>query len=208
MELAEQQDKAAYWLQTGSSEVLSRWVYALVAPFPTVLDGVSTAELRAAWAGDRSGPYAGQPLLMDAPTRETFSAAWGGPAAGVVKVVPADALLEQAWKDQSAWAIVPFEALEPRWKVLAVDGVSPLHKDFDPAAYPLAIPFALQPNPAGGIQPGSPVQSLLATNRDPAKMTEVITTGVTALVRATAETMRRKGNTYPAQDIGGILRRS
>ena len=205
VELAEQQDEAAYWLGAGSSEVLSRWVYALVAPFPTVLDGVSATELRAAWAGDGSGPFAGKPLLMDAPTRETFSAAWGGPAAGAVKVVPADGLLEQAWKDQPAWAIVPFEALEPRWKVLAVEGVSPLHKDFDPAAYPLAVPFALQPNPAGGIRPGSLVQSLLPTNRDPAKMTEVITTGVTALVRATAETMRRKGNTYPAQDIGAIL---
>jgi poly-gamma-glutamate synthesis protein (capsule biosynthesis protein) len=103
---------------------------------------------------------------------------------------------------------MPFEELEPRWKVLTVDGASPIHKDFDPGAYPLAVSFTLQPNPAIPSRPadeGSPVQSLLRTNRDPDKMTEVITTGVTALVRATAETMRRKGNTYPAQDIGAML---
>jgi hypothetical protein len=39
------------------------------------------------------------------------------------------------------------------------------------------------------------------TNRDPAKMTVVVMTGVTALTRATAMSMERHGVTYPAQDI-------
>jgi poly-gamma-glutamate synthesis protein (capsule biosynthesis protein) len=42
---------------------------------------------------------------------------------------------------------------------------------------------------------------LPATNRDPARMTTVVMTGVTALVRATAFVMNNKGITYPGRDI-------
>ena len=42
---------------------------------------------------------------------------------------------------------------------------------------------------------------LPSTNRDPAKMTTLVMTGVTALVRATAFTMNAKGITYPGRDI-------
>jgi poly-gamma-glutamate synthesis protein (capsule biosynthesis protein) len=45
-----------------------------------------------------------------------------------------------------------------------------------------------------------------STNRDPQKMTVLAMTGVTALVRATAFTMEQQGITYPASDIGSILR--
>ncbi len=48
--------------------------------------------------------------------------------------------------------------------------------------------------------------ALPRSNRDPAKLTTLIMTGTTALVRATANKMEEKGLTYPAQDIGHILR--
>jgi poly-gamma-glutamate synthesis protein (capsule biosynthesis protein) len=47
---------------------------------------------------------------------------------------------------------------------------------------------------------------LLAANRDPNKLTVVVMTGVTALVRATAVRMEEKGMTYPDQDIRDWLR--
>ena len=68
---------------------------------------------------------------------------WGPPAPGAVEALPAGDLLERAWSRGRAWALIPFEALEPRWKVLEVDGASPLHKDFDPGAYPLSVPISL-----------------------------------------------------------------
>jgi poly-gamma-glutamate synthesis protein (capsule biosynthesis protein) len=43
-------------------------------------------------------------------------------------------------------------------------------------------------------------------NFDPDKLTTLVMTGVTALVRATAYTMERQGITYPAKDIGDWLR--
>jgi len=29
------------------------------------------------------------------------------------------------------WAVIPFEKIEPKWKVIAIDGQSPIHNDFD-----------------------------------------------------------------------------
>lgn len=182
---------------------VSSWVYALVAPFPTVTDGVTLDELLAAWHGSSSGPFSGRPLLMAESTLTAFSGLWGSPAADAVKVLPADQLLETAWSEMPSWGIVPFDALDKKWKALSVDGKSPIHKGFDPVTYPLTIHFRLtctDPCPL----PGLPAFEF--TNRDPSLMTTLIMTGVTALVRATARTMDMKGITYPGRDIGDILR--
>jgi poly-gamma-glutamate synthesis protein (capsule biosynthesis protein) len=178
---------------------LATWVYALVAPFPTLTDGVSSYELRSAWNGVPLLAFAPHPLLMDEQTFNTFTALWGPPASGAVKTVPAGDLLDTAWADMPSWAIVPFELLQPRWKVLMVDGQSPVRKDFDEASWPLLATFRVQAADASGL-------TLPATNRDPDKLTTLIMTGVTALVRATAKTMEVKGVTYPGRDIRGWMR--
>ena len=180
------------------------WTYALVAPFPTVMDGVSLAELQAAWSGSPSTPLAGQPFFMSESTLAALTGQWGEPAPGLVKTLPADQLLDAAWAQLPSLAILPFESLSPRWKVLAVDGQSPVHKDFDPAAYPLQIDFALLQTAPSALDASA--FTLPALNRDPSKMTTVIMTGVTALVRATAKTMEVKGVTYPGRDIRDIMR--
>jgi poly-gamma-glutamate synthesis protein (capsule biosynthesis protein) len=200
--LATEAGEADIQLGINATQPLARWVYALVAPFPTVSQGVTSAELQAAWEGRLvDSPFAGLPLLMDENTLGIFAEFWGSPADGAVQVVPAGQLLDTAWKSQPAWGIVSFESLEPRWKVLQVDGSSPLQQDFTPANYPLVIPLGVT---RGELLAGENYP--IITNRDPQKMTTVMLTGVTALVRATAETMRRYGMTYPAQDIGPWLR--
>ncbi|NIR01580.1 MAG: hypothetical protein GTN78_15505, partial [Gemmatimonadales bacterium] len=110
---------------TGSTPVAT-WVYALVAPFPSLVDGVSREELQSAWQGTPSATFAGRPLLVTEETLAAITAVMGEPAPGAVVTALGEELLPRAWAEGSAWAIVPFEALEPRWKVLRVDGRSPL----------------------------------------------------------------------------------
>ena len=186
-------------------------IYALVAPFPTLVDGVTRDDLALAWRGSASGAFKGRPILLDPNTLEVFQSMWGAPGSGAVKVLPAAQLLDTAWKDQPSWALVPFDALEPRWKVLAVDGASPLQKSFDPDQYPLTAHLALLGEPADLARLKSSAQVDLAslvpaTNRDPQKMTVVIMTGVTGLVRALAYRMETKGITYPGEAIAPWLR--
>ncbi len=116
--------------------------------------------------------------------------------------MPADQLVDYAWAHQPSWAIVPFEKLEPRWKVLLVDGQSPVRKDFNLQAYTLSVPVSLNGDPSlvNTVKLGVP-----ASNRDPNKLTTVVMTGTTALVRGTSNTMYFHGVDYPAEDIAPIL---
>ncbi|RPJ21811.1 MAG: hypothetical protein EHM33_25135, partial [Chloroflexi bacterium] len=113
-----------------SNETRFQWVYALVAPFPTVDDGVTFDELIIAWTeGTAPAPFNGNPLLMEESTLAALTALLDEPAPGAVRVVSADRLLDEAWSESrsmSSWAIIPFESLEPKWKVLTIDGQSPI----------------------------------------------------------------------------------
>jgi poly-gamma-glutamate synthesis protein (capsule biosynthesis protein) len=187
-------------LQVGDQNVVSQWVYALVTPFSSTLQGLSGDELFSLW----QGAAAGMPLLMDQNTHDMLTAFWGPTNGTNVQVIAKDALLDYAWTHQPALAIIPFNDLSPRWKVLPVDGLSPIHKDFDAAKYRLTIPISLNGDP----QRVDLIRSNFAippSNRDASKMTVVALTGVTALVRATAYTMEKRGITYPAEDIRNWL---
>ncbi len=185
-------------------KVSSTWIYALVAPFPTTLDGVTLAELEAAWSDSSSGPVAGSPLWMADSTQKALIALWGEAGPDAIRVVPAGELVEKMWQNQPSWGIVPFEALEPKLKVLAVDGQSPIHNDFDQAAYPLKMDFSLVSVQPTDLQLES--LPLPAANRDPSKLTVLLLTGVTALVRAIAVRMEIVGVDYPAWNIGDTLK--
>ncbi|MDX1436350.1 MAG: CapA family protein, partial [Anaerolineales bacterium] len=206
-------ESASLTLETGDSAVVSRVVYALVAPFPTIEDGVDAAEVRKAWRGNAEGPFAGLPLLVDQDTLDVFTTLWGNPAQGAVRVAASDQLADQAWESRPAWALVPFDDLDPRWKVLTVGDISPVRKEFKLEEYALAAPLSLSGDRAlvdsilalHGAGTEAPMLPA-AANRDPDKLTTVVMTGVTALVRATAFTMERQGNLHPAVDIGPWLR--
>lgn len=191
-------------LTVGVSPAVSRWVYALVAPFPTLTDDVSLDELRQAWNGNQ--PLTNQALWVDESTYGIFSVWWGTPPNGTVEVSPSEELLDSAWQNQPSWALIPFELIEPRWKVLTIDGQSPFHKDFDLQAYPLSVPFGLIHATDQTVVSSPDGWSLPAINRDPDKLTIVAMTGVTALVRGTSNTMYGRGITYPAEDVGPWLR--
>jgi poly-gamma-glutamate synthesis protein (capsule biosynthesis protein) len=202
-------------LEVGDDHALTRWVYALVAPFPTIPDGVDGEDLMRAWRGESQSPFAGQPILLEEHTLGALTAWWGEPASSSIQVLPKSELLDDAWDRRPSWVIIPFEELEPRWKVLEIDGQSPLRKEFDLTAYPLAVPISLTGESqlvdtilASNQVEGTANLGLPVSNRDPERLTVVDLTGVTALVRATAFTMRRQGITYPARDIGDILRQA
>jgi poly-gamma-glutamate synthesis protein (capsule biosynthesis protein) len=174
----------------------SLWIYALVAPFPTVTDDVTFHDLSSFWQDGQTGPISGHSILLAESTLRAFTAIWGAPASGVVRVVPPGEMLDTAW-NESDWAIIPFEEIQPKWKVVSVDGQSPIHKDFNTDVYPLKIKFGLSRLDSFAMP---------RSNRDTSKLATVVLTGVTAIVRATALTMELKGLNYPGSLIGDWLR--
>jgi len=180
--------------------IVTEWAFAVAAPFATLVDQVSWADVRDSWQGIPSGPFAGRPILTTPNGAAALTYLLGEPASGAIEVVADEAILERAWESRPSWAIIPFEQLEPRWKALRVDGLSLLDRELDLNAYPLVLRVGAHGNETGLTALRRALNTPL-TNRDPQQMAVVMMTGVTALTRATAMRMDQHGPTYPGEDI-------
>ena len=188
--------------KSSNSKIISRfsWVYALTAAFPVLLDDVKASDLENVWKGEQEEIYNNNHFLMADDTYQIFLQLWGRPAKNCVTVIKTEDLLESAWEDQTAWVILPFEEISPRWKVISINGVSPIDNDYSGEDYPLEVKFVLSLNDPDLPEPQLN-QTIPFSNRDPQKFTSLVMTGTTALVRYTAQRMEVNGIDYPAQDI-------
>lgn len=187
---------------------LSSWLYVLVAPFPTVVDDIEMSELLAIWRSSGDGVSSDIQLLVTQKTLTAFEFLWGKASSEKVAVAEKEEILNRCW-EQGLWALIPFEELAPEWKVILVDGNSPLISDFSSETYPLKVNFGLQ-NPELKPEVIDILKSngldIPVSNFDADLMTSVLMTGTTALVRSTAERMETKGILYPGEKIGEVLR--
>lgn len=178
-------------------------IYAVVVPFPTVDDDISMKEIQDLWEGNPQGDY--NELLIDGKTANVFTEYFGKALSASVSVLDELQIQGRAWESTSAIAIIPFEELNPRWKVLKIDGISPLDKPMDVSSYPLTITYFLVglSEDATMLEPAiEKVRALLpATNREESKMTVVVTSGTTALVRTTAYKIENHGINYPISEV-------
>lgn len=172
--------------------------YAVVVPFDTLQDDISLADLRLRWQGLQAEPlYVTAEAARDLPI--------------VLGVQRVSTLTAKSWETlfnntSDAVGLLPFEQLDPRYKVLTVDGVNVLDNQPNPVDYPLATALTVQGT--GTSQVVSLLQSTIQpqTNRDPNRLTTLVMTGVTTMTRVTAARMEEKGYTYPAEVIAPILR--
>ncbi len=184
----------------------TRWIYALAAPFPTLVDSIPFSILRAFWQGYHpGGMQAVTKLYLPEAVGSEFQRLWGPFVGSDIILYSSPPEISILW-EQNAWAVLPFEALDPQLKVIQIDERSPLHQAFEPEGYPLTLSYTLLQNAQSTNNfPEADLEALIAsiptTNRDPDKMTTLVMTGVTALVRATAQRMETKGIRYPAEAI-------
>ncbi len=201
VEWVEDPNLAAVRFEANPDRPLARWTYAVVAPFPTIQDHISLQQLRRAWTGSDNE----LPIYVSNQVRNEMAPLLGNESEALV--TPEDELLEQVWEARNAYAIIPFERLEPQWKVMKLEGASPLDRDFDPQSYALATSFGLSGDPAI-MDLLEPLLDWPETNRDPSKLTTVLMTGVSALVRATAWRMDRYGADYPGMLIADVMQQA
>ncbi len=172
-------------------------VYAVVAPFATVRDDISLEELQMRWQGADDAP------LLAAPTAGALLEPVLGRSA--VEELPLDQLLARLEATPGALAVVPFDQLHPRLKMLTVDGVNVLDNRLSLDAYPLAVALTVRGEAAVLLIPE--LQGVInpQTNRDASRLTTLIMTGVTAMSRGTAAAIEENGVLYPAQIISDTL---
>lgn len=181
----------------GAIPLLERY-YVVVAPFDTVTDDIALDDLRLRWQGLKPASlYVSEEAALDLP------AVLGVRRVSVVDRASWTALFENT---ADAIGIMPFDELDPRYKVLTVNGINALSNRLDPTQYPLAV--GLTVHGAGAPQVAALLQPTIdkRTNRNASLLTTLIMTGVTAMSRTTAAKMEEKGYDYPAAVISGTLR--
>lgn len=175
------------------------WVYVLVAPFYTIEDKVSMNNLRALWSGERVSDFNFNHIYVTERAKSALEILLGESDQNNVTVVTDQDLAGLAIGDDPVLALLPFEELNAHWKVLRVEGQSPIDTHFDPQTYPLSLQIGME----GELSKAD--IALPSGNFDPNQRTNLVMTGVTALTRATAYQMALHGNQFPGQDIQEIL---
>jgi hypothetical protein len=191
---------AAVTLGINEGEPLARWLYAVVAPFATVVEEISAAELAAVWHQGEGGLT----LLLGAEAATAWQSAWQA-APATATLLPEAELIAGMWQARPSLSLVPFHLLSPELKVLRLDGRSPLDLDFDPGGYPLVLTVGVSGD-AAAVSQFKAAWDGPAGNYRPDRLTRVAMTGVTALTRAVAYQMEIRGVTYPGEAVGPILR--
>ena len=178
-------------------------VFAVAAAFPTVTDNIYLGEIQAIWNGNVPAGQEFTKLVMTESTRDAFTEFWGTAPSGLVSTMSKEGLITRVWEATDTLALVPFEEIEPRVKVLHVDGISPLDRPMDAANYSLTVTYSLTGTSDAGIDHAIEIGQLLSTipdtNRDEAKMAVVLMTGTTALARVTLRKIDLNGYEYPIE---------
>ncbi|MCJ7473047.1 MAG: CapA family protein [Actinobacteria bacterium] len=131
----------------------------------------------------------------------------GEPLNENIQVVPGDAVQDSLRIIEGAIAITSFENINKQFKVLSINEMSVFDRELDYDDYPLAFSVMLTGTDKEAVQnAAASFEGTRITNRDMSKFTSLMMTGVTAMVRGTANRMERYGNKYPGEKIVDILR--
>ncbi len=174
----------------------SRRLYALTAPYLTLTDNISFESLSCFWTGDCDATEIfgeGTKILIDREELSALTNIFGqNPDTSHVTALSKEGLFSED-HISDAWMLIPFEDITPRRKVLQIDSADILFNGFDPDTWPLTAVI-------GEIGENNDITELPVSNRDASKLTNLVLTGVTAMVRGTAAYMELDP-LYPASQI-------
>ncbi len=193
------------WQAMPGDPLIYERILVPVSRFSTLLSGISSQELRSVWLG--VGAASGFRVIYPAEEVVADVEALLGPHGPDVQPQPSAAIVDVLWADPQGIGIVPFEALEPRLRSLALDGLSATDNRLAQAGWPLARRAWLHPVTARGAEALAQAEGWKPiTNRDPGRLTVLVMTGVTAMARGTAAAIEAAGDyAFPARLIGPEL---
>ena len=178
------------------------WTYLLVSPFPSLRENLSATDLLSIWQNGNPSSIPDLQISLSEDTKNALTLLLGEPNQDRLNIVEADSIHPSLLPNSDSLAIIPFDLINPHWKILSIDNQNPLNPNFDRDQYLLTLPIFITSlsEPLESITLLNPIE-----NFNPDNLTTVALTGVTALVRDTASIMEEKGLLYPAEDIHTIL---
>ncbi|MGE5602415.1 MAG: CapA family protein [Nitrososphaerales archaeon] len=191
----------------GADGSVAAWerVFTPAVRMSSLLDSIRLDELKGVWTGAaRSSNFATLYVGKEAATVLAPLLGRPGPR---VKIVPDDGVEAAVWGDRTGVGIVPFDRLTVRLRALKVNGQSPVDNRFRLDAWLLTARASLVGLTDRGRAALTTAQGKLpATNRDPAKLTVLVMTGVTAMARSSAAAIEKSGDYgFLARKVGPEL---
>ena len=206
--IAESKDEAVLYIEIGDENKIAELVFVLVAPFPTITDTIEFNVLQKVWSGTPQPDYGLEKIIIPENYYEILTILLGEMDSETVMVMSESEILDFAWGNENTWAIMLFDDLEPKWKVIEINGESPIRNEFILDLYPLNFPISFSDEGDLIVDEMELIISNIPAKfiRDENLLTTVVLTGVTALTRGTAWEMEELGILYPAEFIGDLLR--
>ena len=140
LEITLKSENSQFSIIPTNENIFGYWVYVVVAPFSSPLESFQTEDLLNLW---RFGKPDEIELYLSSETIKSLSILWGDPNTENIINVEEENLLSELWDNSNSIAIIPFERIEPRLKILTLDNMNPLEHEFSPSAYSLALPLSI-----------------------------------------------------------------
>ena len=196
-----------FTVEPGVGTLVYTVTFAVASRFDTLEPAIDWQQLRKNWS---SGSVSYTQIAVLSDTLPALRTVLGTAGPLVRGYAATEELIAAAWQDHTTLAVLPFDQLEPRLSVFAVDGQNPIENSahFTATEYPLIADVYAQ------IAEGDAVALALARkalgvlpagNRLPEHLTIVAMSGVTAMCRQTAAQMDRLGSAWPAEVVGPEL---
>jgi enterochelin esterase-like enzyme len=158
--------------------------YYLLLPavaFPSMQSSIEVERLEFI----RSGGFDSELILADDVV--AMLAQYGVNVNSETRVVPADTLFGQLWRDRRLYTLLPFERLMPRFRTLYIDEEHPLDGNLEDYAFAF---------------------SSESPNYHPDRLTRLLLSGVTALTRGTRTALDENGVEWAAGGITPYISRA
>ncbi len=199
----------------GSAAYKDLDIFYVMAPstfFFNMIDEIEWEDLRAWWSGDKESlthiSESGIPVNMALEEQDynILTKILGEPANENILIMDEAGIAEGISDGSIAISITPFDRIDKKVKVLGLSGMSVFDRSLDYDDYPLAFSVMLHGEDEDVIEGIlTSMNDIGMTNRDMSKFTTLIMTGVTAMVRGTAQRMENHGISYPGEKIADIL---
>jgi len=196
-----------------SRELDISYVMVLGTSFFSIADGIDWDDFKDWWEGGDSALAnisQGDPEPVMAIEDKSYSfleKILGKPGNDDLVITGTGEILSGIHDGSITFSLIPFDQIDKTLKILDISGFSVFGRNMELDAYPFAFTVSLKGDDAESVDKAySSLGDISYTNRDLSKLTTMIMTGVTAMVRGTAQRMEKHGITYPGEKIAGILK--
>lgn len=199
--IVDEKEKANFWIETQTSEpeesrIIFEEFFVLSVPFINQTKNVNFEDIEKIWSDNNEN----QDLILwilpedEDDLRRIFKSKPGNQ-------VDSSSEKPDMCGTYNCWRVVNFLYSDPEWRIVSIEGQSPLSSNFEGETYPLAFRIYLNANTSLKNENQLPFLIEPQSNFDQSLLSTVLMTGTTALVRNTAYQIEQFGFDFPINNL-------